>query len=332
MWPSEITEAIFGCVKTQLLYALHELRVIQGLIEDGPANIKSIASETKCNQAYLERLINCACVVGILEEYGGLYSVPPHLSPFLDSRSEQHCGGFLRHMSGTTYSQLASLVDVVRSGVGNWDYGHSPFDQLYSTESQTGEFLQAMWSIGIGPARELVRHVDLGTARMLVDIGGGSGSFSVAALDQWEGLRATVFDLPPVGLHLERISREQRLMDRLQFEPGDFWRDEYPEGDVYVFGYILSDWTDLEGVELLRKAVKCIKGCGTVLILEKLFDEDKLKGPVPTSMADISMMVETRGRHRTASEYSCMLKQAGVRDVKVVRSSGDKHMIVGAVE
>lgn len=331
MWPNEITESIFGCVKTQLLYALHELGVIQYLIEYGPECISSVASETECNHASLERLINCACSVGILEEQDGIYSVPTRLSPYLDNRSEQHCGGFLRHMGGTTYSKLGSLVDVVKSGVGNWDNGDSPFDQLYSTESQTGEFLQAMWSIGIGPARELVRHVDFGTARMLVDIGGGSGSFSVAALDQWEALQSIVFDLPPVGLHLERISSEHGLVGRLRFEPGDFWCDEYPEGDVYVFGYILSDWTDLEGVELIRKAVRRIRGCGKVLILEKLFDEDKSKGPIPTSMADISMMVETRGRHRTASDYSRMLIKAGVGDVVVVRSTGDKHMIVGSV-
>jgi hypothetical protein len=43
------------------------------------------------------------------------------------------------------------------------------------------------------------------------------------------------------------------------------------------------------------------------------------------------MMVETRGKYWTAQEYIQMLKGAGISDMGVVRSSGDKYMVVGQV-
>jgi trans-aconitate methyltransferase len=233
-------------------------------------------------------------------------------------------------MQGATYGQLAQLPDVVKSGHGRWDGGHSPFDKLYSDEGQTREFITAMWNIGFGAAGDLVRQIDLSPNKMLVDIGGASGSFSVAALKRFPNLHATIFDLAPIGKYVDETRRLYDLGSRLHFKAGDFWRDDYPEADVYVFGYILSDWVDEEGRMLLKKT-RDRMSTGKVIILEKLFDDNQSKGPQTTAMADISMMIETRGKHRTAQEYIQMLNDAGIDDISVIRSSGDKHMIVGQI-
>jgi len=274
--------------------------------------------------------MNAACTLGLLTEAQGDYFVPPSLTEYLDRQSEKYCGGFIRHMQGATYGQLAQLPDAVRSGRGPWEEGHSPFDELYSNESQTREFITAMWNIGFDAAKELVGRVDLSGNKRLIDLGGASGSFSVAALRRFPNLEATIFDLAPVAKYADETARRYDLSGRLGFVAGDFWRDDYPQGDVYVFGYILSDWLSEEGSSLLKKARERMSS-GKVIILEKLFDDDKTNGPQTTAMADISMMIETRGRHRTAQEYVEMLNEAGINEVSVVRSSGDKHMIVGQV-
>lgn len=330
MWPSELTDSIFGCVKSQVLYACHGLGVFQYLIGQGRAQARDAARALSCDEANLTRLMNAACTLGLLTEAQGNYFVPPSLSQYLDKKSEKYCGGFIRHMQGAAYGQLAQLPDVVKSGRGPWEEGHSPFDELYSNESQTREFITAMWNIGFDAAKELVGRIDLSGHKTLIDLGGASGSFSVAALRRFPNLEATIFDLAPVAKYADETARMYDLRGRLRFQAGDFWRDDYPQGDVYVFGYILSDWLSEEGSMLLKKARDRMSS-GKVIILEKLFDDNKTNGPQTTAMADISMMIETRGKHRTAQEYIEMLNEAGIHEVSVVRSSGDKHMIVGHV-
>jgi hypothetical protein len=330
MWPNEITENIFGCVKSQVFYACHDLGVFQYLIEEARGSAEGTSKALSCDEGNLARLMNAACTLGLLVETQGLYSVKPQLAEYLDKRSERYCGGFIRHMQGSTYKQLRHLPAVVKSGRGLWTEEDSPFDKLYGEESLAREFITAMWNIGFGAAMELVDRIDLSSHETLVDIGGASGSFSVAALKRFPNLSATIFDLAPVGKYVDETRRLYDLESRLCFKPGDFWRDDYPEGDVYVFGYILSDWTAEEGNRLLKKARDRMSS-GKIIILEKLFDDNKSRGPQTTAMADITMMVETRGMHRTAQEYIQMLNEAAIDDVSVIRSSGDKHMIVGQV-
>ena len=56
----------------------------------------------------------------------------------------------------------------------------------------------ATYSIGMGAGRRFCRHVDLSGRRRLLDIGGGSGAYSINAVQTFAGLDAIVFDLPQV--------------------------------------------------------------------------------------------------------------------------------------
>jgi len=73
----------------------------------------------------------------------------------------------------------------------------------------------------------------------LVDVGGCSGSFSVAALSRYPHMQGVVFDLPKLEPFLQSRAREFGLEARLSFKPGNFFSDPLPKGDLYALGYIL---------------------------------------------------------------------------------------------
>ena len=50
--------------------------------------------------------------------------------------------------------------------------------------------------------------------------------------------------------------------------------------------------------------------------------------PFTTAMMNLNMLLETYGKHRSAVEYTKWLNEIGFRNCKIVRSSGEKHMIV----
>jgi hypothetical protein len=141
-------------------------------------------------------------------------------------------------------------------------------------------------------------------------------------------LTATVFDLPAVEPHLLRSREEHGVAERLTFTAGDFFTDALPVGDAIAFGYILSDWTDETCAQLLAKAYAACTPGGRVLVMERLFDDDRA-GPPGTAFMNLSMHLETQGRHRTAGEYVALLNAAGFTDAEVHRSTRDKHLVVG---
>ncbi|MFD8663547.1 methyltransferase [Streptomyces globisporus] len=122
--------------------------------------------------------------------------------------------------------------------------------------------------------------------------------------------------------------RARRGPPRLDFVGGDFFADELPHGDCLAFGYILSDWDDDTCVTLLEKAYRACEAPGRVLIMDRLFDDDR-SGPLATAAMNLVMHIEMAGRHRTAAEFVALLERAGFGGCEVRRGSGEKHLVIG---
>src|SRR5690606_40751140 len=101
-----------------------------------------------------------------------------------------------------------------------------------------------------------------------------------------------------------------------------------PPAGAYALGFILSDYDDARSLTLLRRVRQALGAGGRVLVLERLLDE-RQAGPFMGVMQDLAMMLETGGMHRTASHYQRLLEEAGFGDVRVLRSSGEKHAVIG---
>ena len=89
-------------------------------------------------------------------------------------------------------------------------------------------FIGAMHVAGRRHAPAIVRRVEPGPARRLLDVGGGSGTYTIAFLEASPEMSATLFDLPEVvEMARERIT-EAGLLDRVTITPGNFHADPLP--------------------------------------------------------------------------------------------------------
>ncbi|MEU4213048.1 methyltransferase [Streptomyces sp. NPDC026206] len=329
MTSSSLDNAMFGLFSTHALHLADKHGVFVHLIEEGPATPDRIAAARRIDVETLERLLLVLASVSIIErDADGSYRLADALVPSFDPHNPRYIGGFVRHLVTNTTQQLSQLDAYLTHGKSAVDAElPAPFETIYRDETATGAFLEAMWQLSFGVSHELAQLAELEEARTLVDVGGASGAFAVAALGHYPGLHVTVYDLPQVGPFLERTRDAKGLGDRLSFAPGDFFQDALPAADCLSFGYILSDWEDKTCVELLRKAYDACASGGRVLLMERLFDEDG--GPLATAAQNLSMHVETYGRHRTAAEYFALLGEAGFTDCAVRRSTWDKHLVMG---
>ncbi|MYV99972.1 methyltransferase [Streptomyces sp. SID3343] len=327
--PEALERAIFGMHATHAVHLADRHGVFAFLIAHGASRTGKIAAGTGTDAETVGRLLVALRAFGVLEGDDGEYRVPEASIAYLDPSASRYAGAFVRHLVGSTSARMPQLDAYLSHGKARVDDKlPDPFDVMYADDAAVEAFVSAMWQLSFDVSGELVELAGPAMAGHLVDVGGANGPFSVAALLRVPDLRATVFDLPHVAPHLHRAREAYRLGERLAFAPGDFFRDELPEGDCVAFGYVLSDWDDDACLALLRKARRACRSGGRVLVMDRLFDDDGHR-PLATAVMNLSMHVETRGRHRTAAEYVGLLRAAGLTDCEVRRSGREKHLVVG---
>lgn len=276
----------------------------------------------------LYRFLNASVSGGLLKyDEEGRYSVDEQDKKFYDSISEQYVGAFINHMDIQTRDQLKDLEEIICGMPSK----NQIFSKLYRDRESVRKFLDAMWGLGYSEARTIIQNKEFPKYKKLADIGGGTGAFSIVSILEEKVEEAVVFDLHDIEFYVNEKIEMYQLTTKLAFVGGNFFKDELPVVDAYVLGYILSDWTDDVCRELIRKIYDVSPKGADIIILEKLFNKNKLE-PFSTAMMDICMMVETGGKHRTYDEYKALLEECGFSNVHLIKSTGEKHAIIGKKE
>lgn len=327
MMPRALENTVYGLISTPVLHAAVKHGVFASLVEDGPDTVARLAERLGIDPDTLERMLLVLTSLGVVERAaGGEYALTADAAPFLDRRNSRYLGGFIEHLTLETQGRLGRLDAYLTGGKPATEA--SPFDDVYRDAESLGSFMRAMWDLSFGMSQELAALAGMAGTKRLVDVGGATGPFAVAALLTDPALRATVFDMPAVGPLVGEDAEARPVADRLDFAGGDFFADELPHGDCLAFGYILSDWDDDTCVTLLEKAYRACEAPGRVLIMDRLFDDDR-SGPLATAAMNLVMHIEMAGRHRTAAEFVALLERAGFTDCEVRRGSGEKHLVIG---
>jgi hypothetical protein len=279
--------------------------------------------------------LNGAVCIGLLEYASNQYHIKPEFRTFLDKKHSHYCGGLFAHYGKFTYGLSQYLLDAVRENQSQWSKYNTTVasenlyrDYIYANPQSTQEFLTAMWASGYTDSLELCAKYRFDNYRKLIDLGGATGSFAIASLLQNPLLHAEIMDLEPVKIYAEDTFKKHGVSDRAKFSVGDMLTDHLPQGDIYVLGYVLSDWPDDACIHLIHKCYEQLPKNGLIILLEKSLHEDKT-GPYLTAMMNLVMLVEMKGRHRCYSEYMSWMTNAGFGQIETISSSGEKHMLVG---
>lgn len=148
-------------------------------------------------------------------------------------------------------------------------------------------------------------------ARRLLDVGGGSGVYSIELARSNPGLRCTVLELGSVCHWTEGYIERAGLADRVDTIALDMFRQAWPTGyDAVFFSNIFHDWTTPTCLELARRAFDALEAGGTINIHEMLLDDDG-NGPREAAAFGVHMVTGTRGQHRSFNQHRSILAEAG---------------------
>ena len=165
----------------------------------------------------------------------------------------------------------------------------------------------------------LSERVSLEGVKTLLDVGGGSGIYSIAWLRRHPALHAIVWDRPEVLKVAAEMAQQYGVADRLQCVPGNMFADPVPPCDVCLLSNILHDWDEPECRTLVQRCAGALNPAGRLLIHDVLLNDDH-SGPLPIALYSAALFTLTEGRAYSASEFQTWLTEAGLTLEPIVRT------------
>ncbi len=313
-----------GFQVSSVLAAAADLDVFNHLAAT-PRTASEVATRLACDLRATTILLDALTGIGLLLKSGDRYELVPAVAPLVVDDSPHSVAAMLRHQANCL-RRWSRLPWVVQSG-----RPAEPAASVRGPEADQASFIGAMHDVANAVAEPLIREINPGGFRCVLDVGGGSGTWTLAWLHAEPGTRAILFDLPAViPLARQRLTA-CGVADRVDLVAGDFYRDPLPRGaDLVWLSAIIHQNSPDENVALYRRVAEALEPGGQVLIRDLVMD-DSHTTPVAGALFAVNMLVATPGGGTyTLAEIGADLQSAGFADVRLVRPDDGMHAVVAA--
>lgn len=297
------------------------------LLSEKAMSLEEIVAEKNADRRGMATLLDALTALGFLTKTDGAYRTEPSVAPLLACDSQETVLPMALHLS-TLWQTWSRLTDVV---LGKPAAGMKGQGAL--AEGHIRAFIGAMHTMAAAAAPEVVAAVDPGTVRRLIDVGGGSGSYTLAFLSAIPGMTATLFDLPDVvEMARERI-QAAGMMDRVTLVSGDFYRDELPNGhDLAFLSAIIHQNSPAQNESLFRNIHRSLEPGGRIVVRDHVMSRDRTD-PLEGALFAVNMLVGTsEGGTYTFEEIREGLAAAGFVRIRLVRRKGMHSLVEGFKE
>lgn len=273
-------------------------------IGDEPMPVSKLAELTGTHELTLYRFCRALAVLGVLVEHPG-QSVT--LTPMGKVLRMKEARGFVGLVDPASFRAWADAAYTLRTGRPAFD---EAFGQSYYTHLGTDPRARKRFNEAMGRVPPLVADwCDFSRSKLIVDIGGGAGSFLGQALLRNDQAKGILLDLPVAVTDARANLARLGVAERCSIVPGDFLQEVPAGGDTYLLSLIMCDWADEDCLRILRNVSAAVTPGGRIIIVERL-------APPPGStnpgvMFDLHMLVLLGGRSRTRAELAALLHQAG---------------------
>ena len=274
----EISAITYGFMASKALFAALEFDVFTHIAQ-GADTTSALAAVTGVAENRLMTLLAALKSVGLVSEAGGRLINAPATSRYLVAGAPGDFRDYVRYVNGAFgYESFRHLDEALRGERVFPDKGW--YEGLVYEGGIGGErFSSAQHTGSLGPARLMAKRVDLKDRRKLLDVGGGSGAYSIAFCAANPQLSATILDFPETVDTAKRYVREAGLADRIAHLAGNAVAVDWPAGhDVVLMSYVWSAVGEADIAVLAKRAVAALPPGGLLLVHDFMVD-DARDGP-----------------------------------------------------
>ena len=312
-----------GFLKSRVILTAAELDLFT-LLNKGQGTADALARELKCDQRCLTRLLDCLVALELLSKQDSVYQTSER-GALLSAEHPETELPMVLHLNGL-WETWSGLTETLKTGA-------NPRRKSVADRGKDSlkDFVGAMDVVGRRLSNEIADSYDLSPFKRLLDIGGATGTYTIAFLEKNPEMTAVLFDLPDVIPWAEENLGSEGLLGRVELVAGNFYKDELPRGcDLALLSAIIHQNSPQENLDLYRKIERALVPGGKLLIRDHVMDPGRTFPPQGTLFA-INMLVNTKGGDTyTFDEIKDNLKAAGFEQVELVRKGERMDCLVEA--
>jgi (2Fe-2S) ferredoxin/ubiquinone/menaquinone biosynthesis C-methylase UbiE len=316
--PDDISETIRGFMASRVVLTALELDVFTAVGKGETA--QRVASKIEASVRGTEMLLNALVSLKLLAKHDKTYTNSGLAARFLVEGTADSARQAQLH-AANMWRRWSTLTDAVRNGTAVEQGGRNGWVK---------PFIAAMDHNARGRASTVARAAELNGAKRLLDLGGGSGAYSIAFAKACPALSCEVVDLPEVLPIAEEHIRQAGMQGRISTRAGDMLSVPLEPGkyDVVLLSAICHMFSAEENRQLLARAYGALARKGKLVISDFILEPDRT-APRQAALFALSMLVGTRaGASYSEAEYSEWMKQAGFAESKRVRIPGPANLMI----
>ena len=327
MLPDRLDQMIRGYMPSRCILTALELDIFTAVGEG--ANAEQIGTSIHANARAVGMLLNALVALGLLSKTGDDYKNTPESARFFVQGSKDNHRNGLLHMANI-WHRWSTLTDAVRSGTRVPLHGN---DERDDTPAWTRNFIAGMQRNAKDRAPLLVKALGTSGVHRILDLGGGSGAYSIAFANACPDVQCEILDIPEVlPLAAEYIS-QAGVSAQVSLRAGDMLQDNFGFGyDLIMLNAICHMFSEEQNRDIFRRAHQALAPNGRLVVQDFILNSDKT-GPQHAALFALNMLVATdAGASYSEFEYTQWMKAAGFSEVCRIKLPGPSDLIVGRVK
>ncbi len=316
--PDDVNEMIRGFMPSRAVLTALELDIFTAVAAGGTA--QQIAAKIQTAVRGTEMLLNALVSLKLLEKHKGVYTNTTLSARFFVDGTPDSARCAQLH-TANLWKRWSTLTDAVRAGTS------------VAPRTDNGwvtPFIAAMDHTARERARTVVQAVEINGCKHMLDLGGGSGAYSIAFAKAAPALQVDIVDLPEVLPITQKRIRKAGLADRISTRAGDMLTVTLESGyyDLVLLSAICHMFSPEENQRLFKRAHAVLTPRGRLMVSDFILEPDKT-APRFGALFALNMLVATRaGASYSESEYDAWLTAAGFTGIKRLRIPGPASLMV----
>ena len=305
-----------GFMAARTLHVALELRLFTHLAV-GAQTLTHVAKVLGLAERAAGRLLYACAALGLVQATGAGFCNTPLTNKYLVEGRPTFIGSYLKMFDALGYHRWEQMSAALHHN-GPVDELYHPYHYLADDAEDAKAFSAAQHAGSRSLGYALARRVDFTPFTCLLDLGGGSGAYTIEILRRYAHLRAILFDFPQVGRLAEEVMRQEGLTDRVRIVGGDYEHDALPPGpDVVLWSGNLHASSPESCLRVLTRLRALLPPGGMVLIHDYLLDDTRSGPLIPALLALHLTLVSEHGQVYSGAELRALLAQARFEEVRI---------------
>ena len=274
------SKALFAALDISLFTAISaaggevEYSDLAAIVNEG------VSAEEAVDERKLVTLVTALTSCGLLKKDGSKIANVEAANAFLVRGAKYDFGDYLRFQIDKQMYPFMDHVSAVLQGKPS-KQRFVDYEEWMSDPTEARLYTESQHAGSHGPARSLARYKGqlLNECTSLLDVGGGSGGFSLTLAGLFPQLKCTVMDFPNVIEVGREYAEADGMSDRVDFVGGNALETAFPDGKCAVLMSYLSSSVGGDNLEeLYTKAYDALRP-GGVFVVHDFMVNDERDGP-----------------------------------------------------